>query len=304
LQVDNDPKKTTAQDKESEKEPLEIERDPDWLKVRIVSDVLEPTMSAAVAEQIFITAVDTLQLTNRKLLIDFSPIIDALTECPPATVSRFIIDTLEQSPTKQARFPWGELGGMLSGIPSLQYVYLCGDIGLTNLQSESLISLRLVADPIFPGTFDDIAHAHLPNLRDLVLCLATSELADQDSIRGLLDLMKSEGLPSLERLQIIGVENPAALVAKLADTPMMARLKTFQITNADLEDEDDAMPLLLGVAGKLAHLKTLGLGVDILSEEGLATLVAKIPGLVDDFDVDDPFLPEGCEAWAIDERLG
>ena len=284
--------------------PVEPERDEDWLKVRLVADALEYSMASALAEQIFITAVDTLQFTNRKLLIDFSPIIDALTECPPATVSRLIIDTLEQTPTKQARFPWGEIGGMLSALPNLQYAYLCGDCGLAMLESDSLISLRVIADPVLPGTLDEIANARLPNLRDLVICMSTSEPVDRDSLRGLLELMKSNGMPSLERLQLLGVENPAALVVKLADTAMMARLKTFQITGADLEDEDESSPLLLSVAGKLGHLKTLGLGVDILSEEGLEALTTKIPGLADDYDLEDPFLPEGCEAWAIEERLG
>ena len=285
-------------------EGAEHPRDESWLKIRMISDVLEPFMADAVAEKIStMSTLKTLQLTNRKLLIDFSPFVDALTLAPPQSVTRLIIDTLEQPLSKQARFPWGDLGIMLTSMPKLEFAFLAGDIELGMLTSSSLKSLRIAGDPLLPGTIEELAMADLPSLRDLVLGLAVSEPAEKASLRALESILDAGKFPSLERIQLTGVENPAELMKKLAGKPLLSQLKTFQISGSELEDEDTSVPLLLEVATELAAIEILGLGTDVLSEEAQEKLAAAIPGLVDDFELEDAFLPEGLDAWATDERL-
>lgn len=268
----------------------------DWLTLTVTSNLLEEGLAGAVASRVAAAPPRVLQLANRAFRHDLAPVTESLAAVAIEGVESLVIDTPEQSVSRQSYFLWGDIGPLLSTMAGLERLFAVGDFEISSLENNSLREITLVGDPLMPGAIDAVAASSCPLLETVIVELARESGADPGADEALEALLVG-GLPSLSRLVIEGHEEPAALLEALSAAPGFAALSSVRIAG-ELEDEDLAVPALLRIADRLTHLDELILGIDVLSEEAMTELGAVLGNLVDDSTLESATLPDAYRAWA------
>lgn len=118
-----------------------------------------------------------------------------------------------------------------------------GGIEIADLAHPRLQELRLHTGVLPRDTARAVAEARLPSLHTLEVWLGTPEYDGDTEPGDLAALWATEQLPALRHLGVKNAQIPPDVVAAIAAAPIVAQLRTLDLSMGILQD-DDVAPLL------------------------------------------------------------
>ncbi|MBH0776047.1 STM4015 family protein [Nocardia bovistercoris] len=177
---------------------------------------------------------------------------------------------------------------ILEIFPDLEVLGVRGGQGLEfdAVRHEKLRTLTVETGGLPAEVVRGIAASDFPALTHLDLWLGTSEYGGDSEVEDLAGILSGARLPALEHLALRNSENQDAVCAALASAPVVARLKSLDVSMGVLTDEG-AAALLSGQP--LGHLDSLDLHYNYLSDAMRAKFreVLEPAGVRLDLDSDD-----------------
>lgn len=137
-----------------------------------------------------------------------------------------------------------------------------------------------------------VGASDLPNLWHLELWLGTANYGGDTTVADLADLLGGSRLPSLVFLGLQNAEIADEVAAAVAGAPVVARLKSLDLSMGVLSDRG-AAALLAGQP--LTHLVELVLSHHYLSTAMMERLVAELPGV--EVDVSEQLTDDEEDRW-------
>lgn len=228
----------------------------------------------------FVTAV-RFGLAARGDANTWRPAVEAVAAAPHAARLRSLrLDAYDDEHAQISWVPYGDLGGVWGAFPRLEELRIrsggggaLGEVVLPSLRTFVRVSGGLAEDELA-----EIAVASWPRLEHLELWLGQVEYGGPSDASGLGPILVGAGLPQLRHLGLVNSELDVALVEALADAPILARLRSLDLSRGTLASA--ACEVLLARASRFAHLERVDVDDNFFSEDELARLRAAIPGLV------------------------
>jgi uncharacterized protein (TIGR02996 family) len=193
----------------------------------------------------------------------------------------------------------GDLRKLWAVAPRLAELHLKGSCGAEKTRLGDIVAPHLetfvhISSGMSRGVPEDIGRAHLPELRHLELYLGQEDYGLSCKLKHFAGIFAGKGLPKLEYLGIVNSEWERDLIAALAKAPIVARLKTLDLSKGTLFREGAAA--LLEHAAAFRHLDKLDLDDNYLEPEQCKAIETAIPCAhigdqreVDDWDGDTPY---------------
>ncbi|MFJ8078455.1 STM4015 family protein [Streptomyces sp. NPDC096176] len=175
----------------------------------------------------------------------------------------------------------GEVTPLLDGFPELEQFGVRGgqDLSFPAVKHERLRSLVVETGGLDVEVVRGIAASELPALEHLDIWLGTSWYGANADVSDLEAFLSGTRLPSLTHLALRNSEIQDEIAVAVAGAPVVARLKTLDLSMGTLGD-DGAEALLTGQP--LTHLRKLDLHHHFMSE----TMVQRLS---------DALIPAGVE---------
>ena len=191
----------------------------------------------------------------------YAAVVEAIARAKPTALRRLVIASAgyQLSWTKT-----GNLDRLLAATPNLVTLQIrMGEIDLGgSLDLPKLEALHLETGGLARENLQTIGNAQWPSLVELVVFLGTHRYG-ADATAADLEVLLAAEFPRLEQLALCNSEIPGAIVRALVKSPLLARLKTLDLSKGTMTD-DDARPLVEGF-GAFQHLEKLDLSENYLS---------------------------------------
>jgi hypothetical protein len=213
----------------------------------------------------------------------YAPLVAAADRFP--NLRALFLGDIEQQDHEISWIHQSDLAPLLRAFPKLTEF---GVRGSENLAWEAraypeLRELTFQSGGLPPAVVRAIGASDFPELTDLELYLGDSEYFGGSDVDDLAAILDGTRLPALRYLGLRDDENADATAAALAHAPIVARLEILDLSLGVLSDEGVAA-LLAGQP--LTHLKKLDLHHHFISEEMQQRLRAALPGV--EVDLSDP----------------
>jgi predicted DNA-binding WGR domain protein len=199
-----------------------------------------------------------------------------------------LLETLDMSPDSEHmdQPSWrrvGDVGPIWRAAPNLRELLLQGSAGSddgTKIDFGTIEAPRLELLIFRSGGLDkkaplQLGAAKLPKLKRLDLLFGRDDYGCNSTVASLAGLLGGDGLPALERLGLMNSEWEEPLIAAVAKSKILPRLKVVDFSMGVLDGA--ATKALLTFADKFKHLDELILDDNYFSEEDQATLKAALP---------------------------
>ncbi|WP_240134474.1 STM4015 family protein [Streptomyces sp. MUM 178J] len=241
---------------------------------RISADVYDAEETWPEAFARFTAAVDTARV--RSIVVgawtdayETGPehVIDALLAARPRlpALRALFLGDMEWEECEISWINQGDVGPLLNGFPELEEFGVRGGAGLEfpALTSRRLRSLTVESGGLSAGVVRAVAASDLPGLQRLDLWLGTKEYGADSELSDLTPFLEGTRLPNLRHLALRNSDMQDRIAAAMAAAPVVARLRTLDLSMGVLTDEG-AAALLDGQP--LTHLTKLDLHHNYLSE--------------------------------------
>jgi predicted DNA-binding WGR domain protein len=199
-----------------------------------------------------------------------------------------LLETLDMSPDAEHmdQPSWrrvGDVGPIWKAAPNLRELLLQGSAGSddgTKIDFGTIEAPRLEVLIFRSGGLDkkaplQLGAAKLPKLKRLDLLFGRDDYGCNSTVASLAGLLGGDGLPALERLGLMNSEWEEPLIAAVAKSKILPRLKVMDFSMGVLDGA--ATKTLLTFADKFKHVDELILDDNYFSEEDQATLKAALP---------------------------
>jgi hypothetical protein len=165
----------------------------------------------------------------------------------------------------------GDVAPLLAAYPRLEVLRVRGSEGLalSQVRHERLQELAIESGGLPAEIIRAVVACEFPALRQLDLMLGTDNYGGDADVDDLAPVLSGTGWPALEYLGLRDAEIADAVAAALAGAPVVARLKTLDLSLGMLSDVG-AAALLAGQP--LTHLRRLDLHHHFLTDEMQARL--------------------------------
>jgi hypothetical protein len=165
----------------------------------------------------------------------------------------------------------GDLAPLLTAYPRLEVLRVRGSdgLGLSRVRHETLRELALESGGLPADVIAAVVDCEFPALRHLELMLGTDRYGGDADLDDLAPILAGTGWPDLEYLGLRDAEIADQVAGALAGAPVVARLKTLDLSLGMLSDAG-AAALLAGQP--LTHLRRLDLHHHYLTEAMQARL--------------------------------
>jgi hypothetical protein len=165
----------------------------------------------------------------------------------------------------------GDVAPLLTAYPLLKVLRVRGSTGLalSVVRHEALRELAFESGGLPAEVVGAVAACEFPALRHLELWLGTDNYGGDADIDDLVPILTGTGWPALEYLGLRDAEIADDIAAALAGAPVVARIKTLDLSQGMLSDAG-AAALLAGQP--LIHLRELDLHHHFLTEAMQARL--------------------------------
>lgn len=166
-----------------------------------------------------------------------------------------------------------DVSPVLAAYPNLQVLRVRGgqDLRLSGLAHGTLRELGIEAGGLSEDLLADVGNARLPALERLELWLGVEEYGYAGSIDALAPLLAGKAFPALRHLGLMNAEDEDDVAARVAASPLLARLSVLDLSMGTLGD-DGARALLAAPA--LQSLDKLVIDHHYLSPELIEALEA------------------------------
>jgi uncharacterized protein (TIGR02996 family) len=174
----------------------------------------------------------------------------------------------------------GDLSSALRVAPRLRNLQATGgDIWLEPCEHARLESMRLETGGLPSSTATALGGCKLPALTSLVVYFGTDQYGGDASIDAVEGLLAGAGLPKLEHLGLCDAEFQDDIVAALARSEILPRLRSVELSLGTMTDA--GAQTLLSARDKFAHLEHIDVCENFISAEGRRQLEQAYPGKVD-----------------------
>jgi hypothetical protein len=165
----------------------------------------------------------------------------------------------------------GDIAPLLRAYPRLEVLRVRGSNGLSlsPVRHETLQELAFESGGLPATVIAQVVACEFPALRHLELMLGTDQYGGDADVDDLVPILAGTGWPQLEYLGLRDAEIADNVAAALAGAPIVARLKTLDLSMGMLSDVG-AAALLAGQP--LVHLRRLDLHHHFLTEAMQARL--------------------------------
>ncbi|MFJ4776559.1 STM4015 family protein [Streptomyces sp. NPDC088762] len=248
--------------------------EPDAVAWRVSSDTYDADETWTAAFQRFAAAVDT----TRVRAIVVGPWEDAY-DSGPQEIIEALLATRTRLPALRALFlgdmeseeceiSWinqGDVGPLLEGFPELEEFGVRGgtDLVIPPFTHQRLRSLTVETGGMPAAAVRNVAASALPALEHLDLWLGTAEYGGDCELTDVEPILGGDRLPNLRHLALRNSDIQDEIAAAAAAAPVVARLKTLDLSMGVLTDQGGTA--LLG-GQPLTHLKKLDLHHNYLTE--------------------------------------
>jgi hypothetical protein len=206
--------------------------------------------------------------------------VDLLTELAPRLTGLGAL-FLGEMTFEECEISWirqGDVTPLLDAYPRLEVLRVRGAEGLAlePVRHTALRELTFESGGLPGAVVRAVGECDLPALEHLELWLGTSDYGGDTSVEDLSLLLSGTRLPALRQLGLRDAEIADQIAAALADAPVVTRLDTLDLSLGVLSD--------VGVAALLAgqpltHLRCLDLHHHYLGEEMAGRLTAELTGV-------------------------
>jgi hypothetical protein len=181
----------------------------------------------------------------------------------------------------------GDVAPLLTAYPRLEVLRVRGSDGLalSTVRHETLRELAFESGGLPAAIVAAVAACEFPALRHLELMLGTDQYGGDADVDDLAPILAGTGWPHLEYLGLRDAEIADAVAAALAGAPVVARIKTLDLSLGMLSDVG-AGALLAGQP--LIHLRRLDLHHHYLTEAMQARLHDELAAAGVEVDLSDP----------------
>ncbi len=214
-----------------------------------------------------IEAITTLLDSSAALVLGKLHLGDAPTSaCRKALLAGPARASLRELTLGDFRQPVGELAPLAAKLPNLRSLELRGpEIGLAGAQLANLHTLRLHCEEEFDEPLAAISTGCFSTLRALHLRLGGRRYATlPNHLARLETLLSGRATPKLGQLGLTATEFADRLIDPLADSPLLARLTTLDLSDSWLTDA--GAERLLDRADAFEHLDRLELASSHISD--------------------------------------
>jgi hypothetical protein len=201
-------------------------------------------------------------------------VVAASMQAPHMRVLKFDAYTSEESEISWTAF--GDFSPYWPQLPALEELVIesgeggtLGDLALPNLKKLVRISGGLGEDEI-----RSIMNATLPKLEHLEIWFGDRNYGAAGKVEHLAPFLQSRAPKSLTHLGIVNCEFVPDVIEPLARSPLLAQLKTLDLSKGTLMDED--VDVLLQHADAFHHLDRLDLTDNLLVRRG-PEIYARLP---------------------------
>ena len=182
----------------------------------------------------------------------------------------------------------GDVGRPITkGFPALRWLKLhsgsqtwrggAETFGVRGLELPQLETLIVETCAMTKLRLKHLLAAQLPALTRLELWFGSPGMDCTATVRDLEPLLGGKLFPRLRHLALVNHEFTDALIARLADSPLAARLHTLDLSKSTLDDA--SAPALAALAPRFGALEVLDVDDNFLTSSGLRALRAAFAGV-------------------------
>ena len=220
----------------------------------------------------------TLQLVQKTETGTERAWLDAVAHSVRPGLTRLVLDTPNQTTTRQGDTPWGDLTPVLDHLPALELLFVTGQATFSTTTHTALKELFLISSPVAPAVLQALGGMSLPALTRLSLGLHPENWATDDVVDALIAIVETDAFPALRSLEVDGLGSRAVrfLEALSTSTQTLSHLRELRLANADLGEDHRA---LVQLAPRFTMLEAMQMPLDSLSEDGERAVKSAFVGL-------------------------
>ncbi|APR86905.1 hypothetical protein A7982_12254 [Minicystis rosea] len=210
------------------------------------------------------------------------------------SIRAFIFDTHFQTVTRQRENSIGDLGAVLAALPNVERVFASGKLVLSGVAHEALRELYLFGDPIPTDVARGLGRCRFPALETLAVSLCSDAGPGPDE--AFAAAIRALAAPRLATLHLDALEDVTAFLRALAAEPLPPSWSSVSL-GGSVADEDDLIATLKDHAERLRALRSLGLPLSDISEEGMEAATEALPAAEDEGELPEVLLPGTYGDW-------
>lgn len=179
----------------------------------------------------------------------------------------------------------GDASAVWRKLPRLERLVLQVGLGGTSAeQTEDVIGeldlpllrhLEVISGGVSQANLRALAGASLPLLERMDLWLGSGDYGFSGSVEDLAPIFDGSRLPALTHLGLMNAELTDEIVARLARSKILPRLRTLDLRYGTLSD--DGARVIAENSAAFAHLESLALDENALSDDGVALARSACP---------------------------
>ena len=196
---------------------------------------------------------------------DLQSLIDVLAKHAPASTRKITFgDNIDQISWHHT----GKLGKLWPGVPNLRVLEIeSGDFEVGKMVAPALERAVFITGGLSKTCGRDLAKAQIPNIRHLEIYYGNHDYGADCTISEVRPLLARTDLPHLEYLGLENAEFANDIARALAGAPVLAGLKTLDLSQGTLTDE--GADALVAAKASLSHLECLDLSENFLTQRGI-----------------------------------
>ena len=196
---------------------------------------------------------------------DLQDLIDLLGKKAPASTRKLTFgDNIDQISWHHT----GNLAKLWKGVPDLRVIEVeSGEFEVGKMVAPALERAVFITGGLSDSCGRAIAKAVMPNIRHLEIYYGSDDYGATCSIKDVRPLLARTDLPQLEYLGLENAEFSNEIAKALKKAPVLASVKTLDLSQGTLNDE--GAQALVAAKDALKHLECLDLSDNFLSDEGI-----------------------------------
>ncbi|MFV8754878.1 WGR domain-containing protein [Nannocystaceae bacterium ST9] len=232
----------------------------------------------------------TIGLIDFDYPVDVSKGVDAICKAGTLGAMRDLFVGDFEYPDEQ-EISWVEAGSVENALlvmPNLRSLHVRGGgIGLgKTFEHDKLETLLIETGGLPAAAVKALGKCRLPNLRKMEVWFGREEYGGNGTIKMLEPMFSGEGLPKLVHLGLMNSEFENEIAKKLARSPLLAQVKTVDLSMGTLHDVGGKA--ILDAADSFKHLEQLNLDHNYLSETMAKALKKALGKVVEIGGTDEP----------------
>lgn len=174
--------------------------------------------------------------------------------------------------------PFGDFSDAWSRLPALEEIHIRSGAGgtLGEIRSTSLRKLVRESGGLSRAEIASLVSADCPRLEHLEIWLGAEGYGAEGTVDDVAPLFDGQRFPNLVHLGLCNAEITHHLLAPLAASPLLRRLRVLDLSKGVLMDDD--VDVLLEHATAFAHLQRLDLSENLFEKRG-PEIAARLPGV-------------------------